>query len=345
MRDHTLLQAIARVNRPYEMEGQLKKPAGFVLDFVGIFEKLEKALAFDSDVVSSIIQNLDVLKERFTALMAEQAPPYLVLCRGPIDDKAVERGVEAFGEKDRRETFYKFIKELQGLYEILSPDAFLRDYLEDYGQLCVLYDVVRNAFAKRAALWQDVARKTEALVRERVSSYGLATALPLVKIDQEALEALKKSDASPEVKVLNLGKSLVQGANDEGDRQPYLLAMGDRAEAILEAYDDRQVGTQEALRQLEKLLVEFVKARDERDQLGFDSNTYTIFLILRQAEVTSPEALAPLIDAAFGRSPNYGQNAAERRRLKAELYKVLLPAVGKDRMVDLADQLLRLRRK
>ncbi len=46
MRDHTLLQAIARVNRPYENEAQeMVKPHGFVLDFVGIFDKLEKALA------------------------------------------------------------------------------------------------------------------------------------------------------------------------------------------------------------------------------------------------------------------------------------------------------------
>ena len=51
MRDHVLLQAIARVNRPYEDEAGLTKPFGFVLDFVGIFEKLEEALAFDSDVV------------------------------------------------------------------------------------------------------------------------------------------------------------------------------------------------------------------------------------------------------------------------------------------------------
>ncbi len=44
MRDHTLLQAIARVNRPYENEEKdMKKPHGFVLDFVGIFDKLEKA--------------------------------------------------------------------------------------------------------------------------------------------------------------------------------------------------------------------------------------------------------------------------------------------------------------
>src|SRR5204863_767239 len=62
MRDHVLLQAIARVNRPYEDDSGLVKPYGFVLDFVGIFETLENALAFDSDVVESVIQNIDVLK-------------------------------------------------------------------------------------------------------------------------------------------------------------------------------------------------------------------------------------------------------------------------------------------
>jgi len=42
MRDHVLLQAIARVNRPYEDDDGQVKPYGFVLDYVGIFEKLEK---------------------------------------------------------------------------------------------------------------------------------------------------------------------------------------------------------------------------------------------------------------------------------------------------------------
>src|SRR5947207_5981720 len=58
MRDHTLLQAIARVNRPYgvdEGDGrETRKPQGFVVDFVGIFGNLEKALAFDSDEINSI---------------------------------------------------------------------------------------------------------------------------------------------------------------------------------------------------------------------------------------------------------------------------------------------------
>src|SRR5439155_8146590 len=65
MRDHVLLQAVARVNRPYEDANGLVKPYGFVLDFVGIFEKIERALAFDSDLVASVISNIDVLKTLF----------------------------------------------------------------------------------------------------------------------------------------------------------------------------------------------------------------------------------------------------------------------------------------
>ena len=64
-----LLQAIARVNRPYEDEDGLVKPFGFVLDFVGIFERLERALAFDSDMVASVIQNIDILKPTFRSLI------------------------------------------------------------------------------------------------------------------------------------------------------------------------------------------------------------------------------------------------------------------------------------
>jgi len=345
MRDHTLLQAIARVNRPYEEEGQFKKPAGFVLDFVGIFERLEKALAFDSDIVASVIQNLDVLKERFATLMATRAPEYLDLCRGPVDDKVLERAIEAFGEKANREAFYKFFKEVEVLYEIISPDVFLREHLDSYAKLSILYEIVRNAFSPPAALYRDVAKKTEWLVRERVASYGITTTMPLVEIDEKALAALKKGDSPSNARVLNLGKSLVQTATDEGERQPYLLSIGERAEAILEAYDDRQIATQEALRALERLLAEFVEARKERERAGFDLNTFTVYWVLKQGSVPDPDKLAPLLDAAFGRFPNHAHNAAELRQLKAELYKLLLPAVGKDRMVELADRLLRLQRR
>ena len=114
MRDHVLLQAIARVNRPYEDEDGLIKPIGFVLDFVGIFERIKDALAFDSDIVGSVIQNLDVLKELFARMMAEKATVYLPLAQG-WDDKSKERAAAYFADSAVREEFFGFFKQVQSL--------------------------------------------------------------------------------------------------------------------------------------------------------------------------------------------------------------------------------------
>src|SRR5437764_3446573 len=77
MRDHVLLQAVARVNRPYEDARGVKKPCGLIVDFVGILKELNKALAFDSDDVSGVIEDLDVLLARFMELMAGPSQTYL----------------------------------------------------------------------------------------------------------------------------------------------------------------------------------------------------------------------------------------------------------------------------
>src|SRR6476619_4735907 len=77
MRDHVLLQAIARVNRPYEDDDGRAKTSGFILDFVGIFEKLEQALAFDSEDVAGLVEDLNILRPQFERLIASGRAEYL----------------------------------------------------------------------------------------------------------------------------------------------------------------------------------------------------------------------------------------------------------------------------
>lgn len=343
MRDHTLLQAIARVNRPYEDEEGIKKPAGYVLDFVGIFERLESALAFDSDVVGSAIQNIDVLKTRFVELM-KQAQPFLELCAGPIDDKAVERAIGVFEDKERRESFCQLFQELETLYEIISPDVFLRPYIEDYGKLSALYQIVVNTCSKKVALIRDLMKKTEDLVKRSAVGTGLKTVMKPVRIDENTLKALKSSDGGEPPKVINLGKSLLTAIKEEEERQPFLIPISERTEAILEAYDDRQLSTQSALEQLARLMEEYLQAKREREKTGFDTNTFTLFWLLKQAGAPDPGELAPKVEAAFRKYPNFRDNVAEERQLKAELYKLILPAVGRGAMVTVVKQMLELPR-
>jgi type I restriction enzyme R subunit len=348
MRDHALLQAIARVNRPYEEEGEIAKPSGFVLDFVGIFDKLENALAFDSDVVSGVIENLDVLKERFATLMAEEADGYLALARGNIDDKAVERIIETFTDKEAREEFSTFFKEIETLYEIISPDPFLGDYIERYQQLAAIFAIVRVQFRVKGSPIKDLMKKTEELVRKNVGAAGLDNLLPIYKINDETLEALKKDTGSDSAKVVNLARSLATAVKDDEDQQPHLIPIGERAEHILELFGDRQLDTVQALRELEKALEEYNAARREMEERGFDIETFSVYWVLRRSGFDENDAMsvAPGIQEAFGRFPNFRQNIAERREVTAELYRLLLPQVKKpSRAREVVDEILKVRRK
>jgi type I restriction enzyme R subunit len=313
-----------------------------VVDFVGIFQKLEKALSFDSDEVESVIEHIDVLKDRFGKMMAKDAKPYLALCRGRLDDKGVEHMLDAFAEREPRERFFAFFKELEELYEILSPDVFLRPFIKDYERLVEMRERVLNSFGRHLVGYEQLAEKTASLVREHVTSWGIKETLPLATIDETTLDALKQKGAGKPGKIMNLAKDITDSVRAKQDELPYLIPIGDRVAAVIERYDDRQITTQEALAELEKVVRELAAARREQVKTGLDGGTFTIYLELQREGVADAVAEARELDAAFLHYANFRDSEAALRSLKAALYKVLLKAVGKDRMVEVADRLLRL---
>lgn len=344
MKDHTLLQAIARVNRPYEDEEGLKKPAGFVLDFVGIFERLEKALAFDSDVVGSVIKNIDLLKETFEKLMKGKVENYLKIMSSKMDDKAVERALEYFSNKDKREDFYKFFKQLEMLYEIISPDRFLRDYMSDYWKIAYLYGIVRNAFTRKILVDKELMAKTSDLVKRHVYTTDISSHLPIYEIKEDTLKALKESNKSDDVKVINLRKSIFKFVDDNQDEQPYLISIGEKAQSVVEMYDEKRITTIEALKRLEEIIKEINEARREQAEKDFDVNTFTIYWLLKKSGVEEPDVLAVKINEVFDEYPNWKLNSKEARELTTQLYKILLKITGKEKAIELVDKIFRMER-
>ncbi|HEY5908999.1 MAG TPA: HsdR family type I site-specific deoxyribonuclease [Verrucomicrobiae bacterium] len=345
MRDHVLLQAIARVNRPFEEQnadgGDRRKPCGVIVDFVGILGKLKKALAFDSKDVSGLVENLDVLFSDFVRRMTGPAKDYLALAAGKMDDKAVEKAIDAFEDKKKREAFYKFFKELEQLYEILSPAAALYDYIDDYTRLATLYEVIRNAYGAKTTFLGDVAKKTEMLIRGTASYSGLVKTTKPVVIDADTLARLRDSQSSDTNKVINLAKGIQATVNEKGTVAPYLITIGERAEAIREQYDERQVTTEEARQQLDLLANEAIEAEKAKRESGLDDATFPLYWELKRYSYKDPKILAVAISAPFRRFPNFSSNPDEMRQLKAELYKLLLPLVQGKKMVEVADRLIK----
>ena len=342
MKDHTLLQAIARVNRPYEDDEGLKKPSGFVLDFVGIFDNMEKALAFDSADVTSVIKNIDVLKNLFAKQMKEQAPEYLNLMKGRPADKVIEYAIEYFTDKEKRETFFKFFKQIESLYEIISPDKFLRDYIPDYTQLSHLYQTVLLAFTPRVQADKELMRKTAALVKEHIKVGQIAEPLPIYAINEQTLEALKKDPKSDKAKVVNLTRSIRVFVDENQGKNPFLLGIGERVEAINELYDNRQIDTIEALKHLEELIKQVNLAKKEQTEKKLDTRTFSIYWVLKTYTTYGVDELSKKVSAVYDKYPNWKVNGNERRTLKPELYALLLKPLGKEKIQEAMEKIFTL---
>lgn len=340
MRDHVLLQAIARVNRPYEDEYGQAKPCGFMLDFVGIFERLERALAFDADVVTSVIQNIDVLKNLFATQMREQAAQYLPLTRG-WDDKAKEQAIEYFVQKEQREAFITLFKQLQMVYDVLSPDAFLRPYLADYEGLSALYQLVLAAYSSRPYTDREITDKTRTLLREHTSLYNLEPPATIHELGPQELIALKQSDTSDTVKVLNLRRALAQTVDENAQSQPFLISIGEQAETIAQLYEDRQLTTHQALAHFEALAQQAAHATIEQEQLGLQQQSYAIYVILRRYLPDISAAQASELHMLVLRYPDAGWSDQQKRALRSELYRALIPLVGDEHYLSATNDLLR----
>ncbi len=344
MRDHVLLQAIARVNRPFEDEGGRHKPAGFVLDFVGIFDKLEKALAFDSEDVKGVVEGVEVLRERFAALMDEARREYLAVVAGHKGDKAAEAVLEHFRDQDRRQGFYKFFREIQDIYEILSPDAFLRAFLPEFEELTRIFQVVWAGYERGIPVDRAFLRKTAELVQEKTIAGKVLDPAGVYWLDERTLERIAASEKPDTVKVFNLLKALHDHVERLAHEQPWLISIGDRAEAVARAFEERQKTTQEALADLEALVREVREAEVRRREAALSPEGFAVLWYLQKEGLAKAEQVARAAEAAFRDHPHWRSSSQQERELRRALYKGLIDAGAED-VVERATSILRMLRR
>lgn len=339
MRDHVLLQAIARVNRPYTAGAQ-RKTTGLIVDFVGVFENLQRALAFDAEDVEGVVADLGVLKERFAQLV-EEAKNYLEPAQGLQGDKAVEALLEAFRDREVREAFYRLFRELADLYEVLSPDPFLGPYLGDYAALGQAYALLRATYEARPHALQELARKTEGIVRAHTAGQVFPLEPPRA-LTPEALEGLLQEETPEVVRVFNLIRHLV-ALEGQALEAPYLRSIGERAEEVGRRFAERQLEAWEALEALANLVVAYRAAEEERRASPLSSQGFAAEWWLRDKGMPREKAfrVAQALEVALCTFPHWTQDRRQEGEVRKDLYLALLEAgVPKEVLISRADGLL-----
>ena len=348
MRDHVLLQSIARVNRPYVDASGVQKRVGLVVDFVGVLRELKKALQFDSSDVSGVIEDLDVLLQDFLHRIDQAKQDYLEAGAGGTPDERLEQLVFGrFLEPVARKAFFEHFKEIEALWEILSPAAELRDHISTYKQLSQLYAAVRNAYAEKVGFTADLAYKTRRLIEGSAEQQGLGRLTKSVTFDVATLKSLRTQDGSDEGKVFNLVRGLQKEIDDDAAAAPVLQPLKDRAERILKDLEERKTTGLAAMDLLAALAAEKEAAIKAAQDSGLSARAFAVSWVLREDESVKAAGIDAAVVAReaellLARFPNAAVNADEQRRLRASMYKPLLALAPEERarVVDLVVCLL-----
>ena len=360
MRDHVLLQAIARVNRPHLDAGGTAKRIGLVIDFVGVLRELKKALRFDSSDVSGVIEDLDLLLKDLLHRIEIVERDYLGADgssdggsgdregngssgeegnsggRGGADERLEALVYGRFLDPESRKAFFDTYKEIEALWEILSPSPELRDHIATFRRLAHLYAAVRNAYAGGTGYLTDLAGKTRLMVQESATQEGFGRLARTVTFDLNTLKVLRAEPGPDEAKVFNLVRGLRQEIVSAPEMASVLLPLKERAERILKDLEDRKTSGLAALEQLAALAGVKEAAMKAVAESGLSPRAFGVFWALKddpglEAVGISVLALAQEAEALLRRFSSAAVNADEERRLRASLYHPLLGLEGKER--------------
>lgn len=330
MRDHVLLQAIARVNRPYVDAAGIQKRVGLVVDFVGVLRELQKALRFDSADIGGAIEDLDTMMQDLHERITRAAENYLQVDVNDSPDQQLEKVVYGrFIEPEARKTFFEDYKDVEALWEILSPSAELRDHIITYKRLSQLYAAVRNAYSETGSFLGDLEYKTRRLIESSAEQEGLGRIAKVVTFDVATLEQLKGDDGPDEGKVYNLLRGLRREMDEDPAKAVVLRALKERANQVIKNLEERKVTGMAAMDEIAALVVEKEEARKAAQDSGLSDVGFAVHWQLGRDESLAVAGLDTLavareVETVLTKFPNWVENADEQRRLRLNLYKPVI---------------------
>ena len=295
MRDHTLLQSIARVNRPYRDI----KESGLILDYFGVFEDLNEALNFEKNELGEVAYPLAALRERFRAQIAK----LLELFEGVTRDASHTSLMRALflmnDDDDRREQFEALFRQVRILFEMLQPDEQLREFLTDYTWLTKFYMLYRKKFypEEHFEITPDDGAKTRALIREHVDVKELETEFPSYTLDENYLTKIEPLE--PDAKALDIEAMLDAEIRIRLDEDEDMQPLSERLDEIIERKRAGTLAGIALLAELQQLTSEVVEVIQEAERPVVDSITLEV---RRRVEGISDEAAKAVAESIVDRA-------------------------------------------
>ncbi|MCL4354168.1 HsdR family type I site-specific deoxyribonuclease [Patescibacteria group bacterium] len=297
LRDHNLLQAIARTNRVYPNKG-----CGKIIDYYGITRNLYEALNFDESIIDSALIDFDHLKKEFAEVLKEIKDIFININQEDPSIENLRRCLKIFIDNETKQRYFKDkYSRLKLLFEILSPDPFLVDYIRAFEWLTSVYIAFVNEFNPEDLAMQafrsgdiptfrEYGEKVKKLIQEQIDYEGITKNFRELEInDIYTLERLDKME--DEEKALNLEKMLKQEISINIDTNPVFQRFSQRLIAIRREFEQHQIDLSERIKLYYQLMSDIKSKSDEAKELGLNLQEYGLFVISQEFLPNADQAI------------------------------------------------------
>ncbi len=265
LKDHNLMQAIARTNRPAS-----GKENGEIVDFQGVFENIDEALDYDAETKAYAARN----KEELFNDLVDQLEAVMDIFDGiPKDDsqEATNAAVSRISKHPERREFKQGFRRLQNLYESVAPDGrLIKEGIQDqYKWLSRIQVAFERTTSGKEAPEDDMREKTRQIINENVDVGEIRDDFPTYKLGEEFLEDVEGLD-NPGVKASQIAHATQDHLHPRMGQNPRYQRLSERVTEIVERWQGGDVADPEAVEALksveEEVLAVEKEAGDDPDE-------------------------------------------------------------------------------
>ena len=285
LRNHNLLQAIARTNRPLP---SMKKHTGIIVDYFGVFANLEKALNFDENIREESLIDWGKLRKMVPGEVARCMEVFENIIIADTRECLLS-ALRRLREPEAAKSFEQNFRTLERLWEAVSPDPFLYPHRSQYNWLCGIYVAHRRRQRGSQDTYGELSAKTRQLIEENTTFVDIAESLPVFKIDQNYVTKLNELP-TPADKAAALESMLTAELSEDDPSFIYRL-LGQRLQQIKDRQDTGDQATARRLRELEEIAGAVAATKQEPERLNLSRpGEYGLFTILRTHSSVTDEA-------------------------------------------------------
>lgn len=325
LQDHGLLQAIARVNRPCSVQKQDLDPAtgepttvtidkeyGLVVDYWGIAERLDKALAvFAKEDVDPATVWTQRDGESAVADLRQKQREVFGLFDPKLTREALDPWVESLAPEDQRAAFERASRAFMKALDQLLPDKRALAFLDDAKWLEDVRRKVRRDYYVEDLAVTAASAKVRKLIDQHVKTEEIVQLLPPVPILSERFAEEVSKLTSGKAKTERMIHAIRKEITEKLPENPAMYeSVQKRLERIIDERRQARISEVEAYKQL---VIEYEKLKAEAKQ----SDEWA-------GKSRHARPFFNLLDSKLDSLPNGdGQARSERKRLSEDLVELL----------------------